>query len=192
MSCGGQSMSFDPGTSAGPDRATASVVIILESRPRPKPWINRCSRFGEVAFAHRYAVKCIHLATCVIRFGLGAEIIFDVLPIVPALIIRSQCRARIVAAMHHAMLASRIPRHPIDYAIFVPFDLLEHFLVTAVMAISHQVTRRFPAFDIPSWDRPRGAGHLPFAGQKFLVHRRAKNRKPLAPLLDVLELLPRH
>ena len=46
--------------------------------------------------------------------------------------------------------------------------------------------------DIARGNGPCGAGQLAFAGEKFLVHRRAENRKPLAPLLDALEFFACH
>ncbi len=66
---------------------------------------------------------------------------------------------------------------------------VEHFLVAVVMAVGHQVTGRFPAFDVAGGNRPGGAGQLAFAGEKLLVNRRAEDGEPLAPLLDLRELL---
>ncbi len=60
------------------------------------------------------------------------------------------------------------------------------------MAVGHQIARRFPAFDVERRDRPRGAGEFAFAGEKFLIDRRAENGERLAPVLNLGEFLPRH
>ena len=94
--------------------------------------------------------------------------------------------------MDHAILAARIAGDAVHHAVFVPVHFLEHLLITGVMAVGHQVTGRFPASDIAGRNRPGGAGQFAFAGEKFLVNRRAENGEALAPFLDLREFLARH
>ena len=65
-------------------------------------------------------------------------------------------------------------------------------MVARVVAVRHQVARRFPSTDVVGRDGPRGAGELAFSGEELLVHRRAEDGEHLPPLLDLGELLPRH
>ncbi len=94
--------------------------------------------------------------------------------------------------MHHAILAPSIAGHAVYHSIFGRIDVFQHLLVTRVMAVGHQVTRRLPTFDVAGGNGPGGAGEFAFPSQKLLVHRRAENGEALSPLLNLGELLPRH
>ena len=100
--------------------------------------------------------------------------------------------AGVVAAVDHAVFATRIAGHAVDDAVFGPVHFLEHFLVAGIMAVGHEVAGRLPAADVACGNGPGRAGQLAFAGQELLIDRRAENGEPLAPFLDVLEFLPRH
>src|SRR5437588_2999970 len=99
------------------------------------------------------AVKGLNLRALFVDSRTGPKIVFEIFPIVAALVIGSQCPAGVIAAMYHAVLAPSIARDTVHNAILVPVHLVQHFLVVGVMAVGHQVTRRFPAFDIAGWDR---------------------------------------
>src|SRR5262245_47181885 len=120
------------------------------------------------------------------------EVIFEILPIVAALIVRAERAAGIVAAMHHAVFAARVARDAVHDAVFFPLHFREHLLIAVVVAVGHQITRRFPALDVVGRNRPGGAGQLAFAGEKFLIHRSAEDRERLAPIQNPRELLPYH
>ena len=60
------------------------------------------------------------------------------------------------------------------------------------MSVGHQVTGRLPALDVAGGNRPGGAGQVAFAGQEFLIDRRAEDGEQPAPLLDLRELLDGH
>src|SRR5437879_1888113 len=66
------------------------------------------------------------------------------------------------------------------------------FLITLVVAVGHQVTRGFPAFDVACGNSPGGACQLALAGEKFLIDGGAENGKALAPFLNLRELLACH
>src|SRR5882724_883321 len=88
--------------------------------------------------------------------GLGprSEIKFDVFPGVAAPRIDggAQRRTWLVAAVHHAIFATAVLGDSIDDPVFVPFDLLEHLLVRAVVSVRHQVAWALPAGDITRRD----------------------------------------
>src|SRR5687767_234156 len=128
-----------------------------------------------MAFADRDAVKSIHVAASKERFWFGAEVVSHVFPVVAALVIGAKSAAGIIAAMDHAVFATRIARDAVDHAVFVPVNFFEHLLVTTVMTVRHQVAGGFPAFDVARRDCPGGAGEFAFAGEKFLINGRAKN-----------------
>ena len=121
--------------------------------------------------------------------GRAREVVADVLPVVAALVVGAERAAGIVAAVDHAVLAARVARDAVHHAVFVPVHLVQHFLVARVMAVGHQVAGRLPALDVARGDGPGGAGQLAFAGQEFLVNRRAEDGEALAPFLDLRELL---
>src|SRR6266581_5654209 len=149
---------------------------------------------GKMALADADAVEGAfrYFFTDRIGPGLRAEVVFEILPVVAALVIGAERAAGIVAAMDHAVLAAWIARNTVDDAVFFPLHFREHLLVAVVMAVGHQVARRFPAFDVVCRNRPGGAGQFAFAGEKFLIHRRAEDGELLAPLLNLGEFLPCH
>lgn len=145
-----------------------------------------------MAFANGTAIKRVYDVTLAERFGFGPEIIFEILPIITALIVGAQSAAGVVAAMDHAIFAAGIAGHTVDDAVFVPIDLLEHFLVGRVMAVGHEIAGRFPAANIAGGNRPCGAGQLAFASEEFLVNRRPENGECFSPLEDIGEFDPGH
>lgn len=154
--------------------------------------IDRRFGFSEVAFADAGAVEgaLFKLGIGGIRLRLGAEVVFHVDPGVAGLV--AQRAARIVAAVDHAVFAARIARDAVHHPVFLPLHGPEHLAVGRIVAVGHQVARRFPALDVVGRDGPGGAGQLAFTGKEFLVNRRAEDGEHLAPFLDLGEFLPRH
>src|SRR5262249_16908000 len=72
---------------------------------------------GQVAFADRHSVEGIDAAALVERLGLGAKVVFDVFPVVPALIIGAERAAGVVSAVHHAILATRVAGNAVHNAV---------------------------------------------------------------------------
>src|SRR5215471_8591697 len=145
-----------------------------------------------MSLAGRITVKCVYVASCHIRLGPRPEVIFEILPVIAALKISSKRATGIITAMYHAVFASRISRDTVHHAIFAPIHLSQHLVVTRVMAVSHQVAGSFPAFDVTGWYGPGSTGQFAFTGEKFLVHRRAKNRESFTPFLNFRKFLTRH
>src|SRR5688572_18985715 len=130
------------------------------------------------------AVEGVHILPLSIRLWFGAEVVAKVFPVVAALIVGAKRAARVVSAMDHAIFAARVTSYPVDHAIFVPIDLLQHLLVGAVMAVGHQITRSLPAADVAGRNGPCSAGQFALTGEEFLVDRGAENGEAFAPLLN--------
>src|SRR5581483_509120 len=88
-----------------------------------------------------------------------SEIKLDRLPGIAALRLQTETGSRLVAAVGHAILATRIPGHPVDHTVLAPVDILEQFGVAVIMAgavrasgIGHEIARRFPAFHVARWN----------------------------------------
>src|SRR5678816_2371241 len=79
------------------------------------------------------------------RSGLPSEIVAKILPVIPGLIVRPESAAGIVSTVDHAVLATRITRHAVHHAVFVPRHLLEQFGVGTEMTVGHQVAGPFPS-----------------------------------------------
>ena len=57
--------------------------------------------------------------------------------------------------------------------------------------VSHEITWRFPAHQIPSRDGPGRAGQIAMTGEKFKVDRRPKKRVAIHPFFHAREFLDR-
>ena len=57
--------------------------------------------------------------------------------------------------------------------------------------IGHEITRRFPAHQIPSWDGPGRAGQIAMTGEKFKVDGRPKKRVAIHPFFHARKFLDR-
>src|SRR6266446_1940607 len=127
------------------------------------------------------------------EFGsrLRSECKFDRLPHVALARFEVESGRGFVAAMDHAILASRIAHFSVLDAEFVPIRFLQQLAIRFVMTVGHEVAGAFPAADIASRDRPRAASQVAISGEKFEVSRRAENRKLRAPLDGLRELLAR-
>src|SRR5437667_5118937 len=143
-------------------------------------------------FADGEPVARIHFVSALVTRRFWPEVVFEILPVIAALEVGAERAAGVVAAVDHAVLAARVARDAVDDAIFVPVHFLEHLPVAGVMAVGHEVTGRFPAPNVARGNGPGGARQLALAGEKLLINRRAEDREPLAPFLNVLEFLPRH
>src|SRR5258708_544600 len=102
-----------------------------------KPMIDGRLCFSQMSFSDGKSVECIHLAALMVRLRPGPEVVFDILPVIAALVIRAERTARIVPAMNHAILATRITSNTIDDAIFIPIYFRKHLLIAGIMAIRH-------------------------------------------------------
>src|SRR6185369_13174553 len=100
------------------------------------------------------AVEGVDLSTLVVGLWLCSKVIFEILPIIASLEIGAERATGIVATVDHAIFAARVAGDSIYDAVFVPVHFLEHFPITGIMSIGHQVTWSFPAFDVTGRDRP--------------------------------------
>src|SRR6266446_3446285 len=91
-----------------------------------KSLVNRGLCFGEMAFANRESVEGLNVAAFIVGFRFGSEIVFEILPVIAAFEVGAQGAAGIITAMHHAIFATRIARHAINHAVFVPIYLIQH------------------------------------------------------------------
>src|SRR5256885_11818651 len=80
---------------------------------------------GEMSVPDRDAVKSNSFATAPGRFRFRAEIEFNIFPSIAALRLEAERRRRFVAAMHHAIFATRIARDAIDHPVLFPFNFFE-------------------------------------------------------------------
>src|SRR2546423_15649265 len=91
----------------------------------------------EMPVADRDAIEGDGFAAAAGRLWLGAEVKSDRLPGVAALSLQTEARGRLVAAMDHAIFATRIARDAVNHAVFVPFHFLEQLLVARVVRVGH-------------------------------------------------------
>ena len=145
-----------------------------------------------MAFADGDTVERFHARAGQIRLGLRAEVVSEILPVISGLIVRSERAAGIVAAVDHAVLATRVARLAVHHAVILPLHFTQHLLVAGIVPVGHQVTRRFPATNVARRNRPGRAGQLAFAGEEFLVNRRAEDGEAFAPVFDLRKFLARH
>src|SRR5260370_428122 len=129
---------------------------------------------GLVAVSTAHAVESERFAAASGRFRFWSEIKLDRLPSVAALRLQTEARRRFISAVHHAILATRIARHTIDYAVLLPLHLLQQFGVARIVRVGHQIARAFPTANVPGRNRPGRAGQVAMAGKKFEVNRRAE------------------
>ena len=176
-------------TTTGGSRIGRNIVATAGERGlgTGKLFVDGCLGFGQVAFADGHAVEGVDLVAFRIRSRLGTEIILHVDPCIARLV--AERATRIVTAMDHAVLATRIARYTVHHTVFLPIHRAEHLLVAGIVAICHEIAGGLPALHVVSRDRPRRAGQLALAREEFLINRCAEDGEHLAPLLNVLELL---
>src|SRR5438477_9476054 len=94
-------------------------------------------------------------------FGPSTEIEFDRFPSIARLSLQAEAGSRLVTAMRHAILASRIAGNPIDDSILLPIDIGQQFGVGTEMAgaigahrVGHEIARCFPAPHVASRNGP--------------------------------------
>src|SRR5262245_59091679 len=145
-----------------------------------------------MSFSNGKPIKRIHFQTFLERLRFGRKVVFEILPVITAFVLCSESPARVVTTVNHAILAAWISCDTIDHAVFAPIHLIEHFLVARVMAVGHQVTRRFPSPDVPRGNGPWSAGQFTFSSKEFLINCSANERETLTPLKNFRELFSRH
>src|SRR3954462_4820912 len=91
----------------------------------------------EMSVADGDAIEGNGFAAAPGRLWLGAEVEFDRFPAVARLRLQTETRSRFVAAMHHAIFATRVARDAIDHAIFFPLRFLKQFRIARVMRVGH-------------------------------------------------------
>src|SRR6266850_1799721 len=134
-----------------------AIIVMLKSRfSAGKPMVDGGLCFSQVTFADRESVKSVYLAALIIGLRSSSEVVFDILPVIAALIIGAERATGVVSAMDHAVFAARIAGDAIDYAVFIPINFRQHLLIAGIMAIRHQVTRRLPPFDVTGGNGPGG------------------------------------
>ena len=109
--------------------------------------------FSQMPLADGEAIEGLHFMAALVTRRFRPEIVFEILPVIAALEVGAERAAGVVPAMHHAILAARIAGDAVDDAVFVPVHLLQHLLVTGVMAVGHEVTGRFPAANVAGRNR---------------------------------------
>ena len=99
-------------------------------------------RFGlgllsrNVTVAGTHAIECDRFAAASGCLWPRAEIKFHSLPSVARLSVQTETGRRLVAAVGHAILATRISRHAVHDAVFVPIDAREQLGIAVKMTRS--------------------------------------------------------
>ena len=114
--------------------------------------------------------------------GAGAKVEPDVFQGITGFALEAYRGRGLVATLYHAILASRVLGNAIDHAVSVPIDLFLEFSVSRVVAIGHEVARRFPTHNIAGGNRPRGAGQIAKSRNELQVDRGTEKGITLAPL----------
>src|SRR4051812_12733139 len=98
---------------------------------QPRLRILRCLRrhlsafAGEMTVTRGNAVVGPNFVAQARRFRPRSKVELNRLPHVAGLRLKSQTGSRLISAMRHAILASRITRHAFDYSVFVPINIVE-------------------------------------------------------------------
>src|SRR5207244_6337848 len=85
------------------------------------------------------------------RFRFRSEIKLDRLPSIAALRLQTEAGRRFIPAVHHAILATRVARHAVNHAVFLPLHFLQQFGLARIVRVgqdrkstrlnsSHQIT----------------------------------------------------
>src|SRR2546421_6618473 len=94
------------------------------------PWIP-----GSVSFPAAHAIECNRFAATSGWFRFWSEIELDRFPSIAALRLQAEAGGRLVTAVDHAILTTRIARHTIDNAVLIPFYFFEQFRIARVMRV---------------------------------------------------------
>src|SRR5258707_903350 len=98
----------------------AMIIMLKTGFGAGKPMVDGSLCFSQVAFADRESVKSVHLTALIIGFRPSSKVVFDILPVIAALIIGAERAAGVISAMNHAILATRIAGDAVDYAVLIP------------------------------------------------------------------------
>src|SRR5438552_6212475 len=85
----------------GPTGTARAFAALKRGVRAPQPRIDRRPRFSEMAFADGKPVERFDVCAGAIRLRLRPEIVFEILPIIAALVIRAERATRVITAMHH-------------------------------------------------------------------------------------------
>src|SRR6266540_2363475 len=108
----------------------------------------------EMPVAAADAVKHNRFAPPAGRLRFRPEIEPNRLPSIATLRLETKAGSGLVAAMHHAILATAVARDPVHHAISVPLGFLEQFRVARVMPVGHEVAGPFPSANVSGRNRP--------------------------------------
>src|SRR5205823_2941631 len=116
-------------------------MSILQRRPNDVD-LRSLGRFlsvfpGEMSVPNRDAIEGNGLAAASSRFRFWSEIKFNRLPGIAPLRLQPEARGRLVAAVDHAILATRIARDTIDDSVFFPLHFFEQLGIARVMRVGH-------------------------------------------------------
>src|SRR5262245_60735713 len=117
--------------------------------------------------------------------GAGAKVEPDVFQSITGFALQAYSCRGLVAALHHAILASRVPGNAIDHTVLAPIHVFLEFSVGRVVAVGHEVARRFPTHNVACGNRPRGAGQIAKSRNELQVDRGTKEGITLAPLRGI-------
>src|SRR5438270_14099651 len=92
---------------------------------------------GEVSVPDRDAIEGNSFAAAPGRFRFRSIIKFDRLPGIAALRLQTETGGWFVAAVHHAVFATRITRDAVDHAVFFPLNFFEQLGVARIMRVGH-------------------------------------------------------
>src|SRR5258708_7044180 len=147
---------------------------------------------GFVTVSTTHAVESESFAAPPCRFWFRSEIKLDRLPGIAAFRLQTQAGRRFIPAVHHAILATRIARHAVNHAVFLPLHLLQQFGVARIMRVGHQIARAFPTANVSGRNRPSRTGQIAMTCKKLKENWLPTKYLTPHPPLTLTQLLHRH
>src|SRR5207244_11630916 len=98
---------------------------------------------GFVTVSASYTLESDSFTATSRRFWFRSEIKLDRLPSIAALRLQTEAGRRFIPAVHHAILATRVARHAVNHAVFLPLHFLQQFGLARIVRVGHQITRAF-------------------------------------------------
>src|SRR2546428_12491276 len=108
----------------------------------------------DMSVAAAYTVKHNRFAAPAGRLRFRPEIELDRLPSIARLRLKAKAGSWLVAAVHHAILATAVTRDAVHHPVSVPLRFLEQFRVARVMPVGHEIAGPFPSANVPGRNRP--------------------------------------
>src|SRR2546430_4766416 len=107
-----------------------------------------------VTISRTHPVKGENFAATTGGLRFRAEIEFDGFPGIAALCLETQCRSRLIAAVHHAIFATTVACDSVHHPVSIPLGFFEQFCIAGVMRVGHEVAWPLPSANISRRDRP--------------------------------------